>query len=193
MRKLPPFPVLLPLLGLCLVPSLLHATPAPRQRSTVAASLGIWQLRTRAGAKAVAVAPTTALAVAPTQGFQSAFALEPQADLRIALTPGGDAAESVVLSNAIEVAPSPASRHFLLRFRLRTTSPATIPLTLRSAGAVVWSGTVTSGSAAREVCLPVRLAHCTTAQVLLSLSLGAQRGVVSVADLRLEPALETPE
>lgn len=171
MRKLPPLPVVLPLLALCLVPTLLHAMPAPQRAATTRSHQGIWQLKARSDAR-----------VAPLR--------ETQAKLEVIVTQSGNTAESVTLSNALEIAPQPRSERCLLRFRLRATKSQTIRLTLQSAGKVFWSGEVAARSEWKEACLPVSLASCKTAQAILTFPLGAQTGEVSLADVRLEPTTE---
>jgi hypothetical protein len=195
MRKLPPFPVILPLLGLCLVPSLLHAMPGPHGQAAARTQplLGIWQLKARTDANVTPSRGTKAMVVPPMQGFHRTYAIEPQTELGVTITQGGSTSESVTLSNALELEPQPRSPRFWLRFRLRTTRQHPIPLTLESAGKAFWSARVHATSTWHEVCLPVSLAQCKTDQVILTLQLGAQMGEVAVADLHLEPASDEHE
>jgi hypothetical protein len=109
------------------------------------------------------------------------------------VTQRGSTSESVTLSNALEIAEQPRSERCLLRFRLRAAKSPTIRLTLQSAGKVFWSGEVAASTEWKEACLPVSLASCKTAQAVLTFQLGAQTGELSLADVRLEPALEEQE
>ncbi|MBB6051695.1 hypothetical protein [Armatimonas rosea] len=185
MTKLPPLPVVLPFVALCLVPSLLHAMPA---RSHQAPARSIWQLKTQAQVTVVPLAGTSALRLAPPSGGSTAYTVESPAELRLKLTGGNARTGSSLLSTALSVPPKKPGPSACLRLRLRATQPHAVPVTLQSAGKVFWSTEVLATPTSQEVCLPVSLASVKTDQVIVALQLGAHHGELTVGEVHLEPA-----
>jgi hypothetical protein len=181
-----PLAVLLPLVGLTLVPSLLHAMPprhAPRER----ALLGIWQLKTRHLARATPVGQSSANP-APTQaGITSAYTLEPQEEIQVAVERSDPRLESVTLSNALSVGHLKQQDNLRLRFRIRAQSPQELTLQLRETAQVRWSARVFATQEWHDVSLPVSFETFQADHAILAIQLGESVGTLTLAELRVEP------